>query len=425
MLRHYVFLLLLACFTAACNPIEKNIDNIEKIEKDSTEISTNEFGLEVDSLIEYTGKVKKYQTISDILLPFDLSYGQIDTIYRTVRDTFDFRKLKPGKNYSIYYSEDSLKHVDYYVYQIDPVNFFVIDLKDSLNYYTSKKEIEIRERKLGGIIESSLYETLDELDVSPQIAIALSEVYAWQIDFYRIQKGDNFRVIYEEKYVDDKFVGLNKVIATEFEHFNDKYIAIGFDEGEGFTYFDETGASLRKEFLKSPVKFSRISSGYSYSRMHPILKRRRPHLGIDFAAPYGTPVRSVGDGVVIKAQYSGGAGHYIKIRHNSTYQSGYMHLSKYAKGIKRGTKVRQGDIIGYVGSTGLSTGPHLDFRFWKGGSLVNYLRQKFPPTKPLNEKYLTEFKTISDSLIAEINKIKFIDKKVIASEKVRNNNGKL
>ncbi|MBI9072476.1 MAG: peptidoglycan DD-metalloendopeptidase family protein [Melioribacteraceae bacterium] len=408
-----IFFLAVSVFICSCTVNEKDPET-EALNADTLVVEKNEFGIEdADSLNEFKSEVQKNETISDILNAHNVSYRRIHEIAGEIKDSFDVRKIRPGKKYTIYSETDSVEHVKYFVYQQNPVEYVILNIADSITVKNGEKEVVIREKTVSGIIDYSLYQTLSEQNVTPVLAGSLSEVYAWQIDFFRIQKGDSFTAVYEEKYIDDVFVGIGKILGAKFTHFKNDYFAYGFDDGNGFTYFDEEGNSLRKEFLKTPLKFSRISSRFSYSRLHPILKTRRPHLGIDFAAPSGTPVRAVGDGVIAEAKYKGQAGRLVKIRHNGTYQSAYLHLSRYGKGIKTGTKVRQGQIIGYVGSSGLSTGPHLDFRFWKNGQLVNYLTQKFPPTKPLEKEYFTEFNSAKSVIYGKLglnNQIAVIEK---------------
>lgn len=359
----------------------------------------NEFGFAADSLVMYDAQVKRSETFSDILLAHNVTFNTINEIVKKAKDEFDFRKIKLGSEYFVFSQADSLEIAKYFVYREDPLNFVVIDLTDTLNIYRVKKEIKSVEKVAVGTIGRSLYETLSELNTSPVLAIKLSEVFAWQIDFFRIQRGDKFKVIYEENYVDDKPIGVGEIRAAIFTHMNNDYYAFELYQDDEKDYFDESGNSLRKAFLKAPLRFSRISSGFSYNRFHPVLRRYRPHYGIDFAAPVGTPVQAVGDGVVIFAATKGQEGRFVKVRHNGTYTSGYMHLSRYGKGIKAGAKVKQGDIIGYVGQSGLATGPHLDFRFWINGSPANYLNLEFPSTKPVDKKYLTEFNSVKNNFL--------------------------
>jgi len=238
------------------------------------------------------------------------------------------------------------------------------------------------------------------------LALELSDIFAWTIDFFAIQKGDRFRVIYDEQFVDSTSIGIGEIYAVQFDHYSEPNYAFRFLQDDRYDYFDEKGTSLRKAFLKAPLKFSRISSRFSSGRMHPVLRIRRPHHGVDYAAPKGTPVMSIGDGTVVaKAYQKGGGGNYLKIKHNSVYTTTYMHLSGYAKGIASGSRVKQGQVIGYVGATGLATGPHLDFRVAKNGSLVDPLKVKAPPVEPVKEENMARYNQVKDSLLNELLKI--------------------
>jgi murein DD-endopeptidase MepM/ murein hydrolase activator NlpD len=234
------------------------------------------------------------------------------------------------------------------------------------------------------------------------LAVELSEIYQWSIDFFGLQEGDKFKVIYDESFVDSNSVGISRIHAAWFYHAGHAFWAIPFEQDSVMSYFDEEGNSLRKAFLKAPLRFSRISSGFSNSRLHPILKIRRPHHGVDYAAPIGTPVQAVGDGQVIAAAYQRGGGNYVKLKHNGVYTTAYLHLSKFGKGIKQGAYVKQGDVIGYVGSTGLSTGPHLDFRFYKHGKAVNPLKVEAPPVEPVHEENLLDYELVKQSMMAAL-----------------------
>jgi len=247
------------------------------------------------------------------------------------------------------------------------------------------------------IILPSLWNSMVEQQADPNLANELSEIYAWTIDFFGLRKGDTYKAIYEQYFVEDKYIGLGKIIAANFYHLGEDHYAFYFEQNNAGDYFDEEGNSLQRTFLKAPLRFTRISSGFSHSRMHPVLKIRRPHHGVDYAAATGTPVYTVGDGVVSKKGYQKrGGGNYVKIKHNGTYSTTYMHLSGYAKGINVGKKVKQGDLIGYVGSSGLATGPHLDFRFYRNGKAVNPLKVESPPSKPIDPDYQIRFDSVAN-----------------------------
>jgi murein DD-endopeptidase MepM/ murein hydrolase activator NlpD len=280
-------------------------------------------------------------------------------------------------------------------------------LKDSIHVYESEKEIVIRENQKSAVIDQSLWVSLMNIEATPELAIKLSQIFAWQIDFYHLQNGDNFKVIYEELFIDNKFFAIGKILGAYFNHNGKDFFAVPFTQDSVFQYFDENGNSLRKAFLKAPLEFGRISSRYSKSRLHPVLKTRRPHLGVDYAAPIGTPVRTTGEGIVTEVGYSKGAGKFLKIRHNSVYTTMYLHLSKYAKGLKKGSRVQQGQVIGYVGSTGLSTGPHLDYRFFVNGNAVDPLKVEVPPSHPIKDELRVEYEIQRDSVIKMLDKIEF------------------
>jgi murein DD-endopeptidase MepM/ murein hydrolase activator NlpD len=279
------------------------------------------------------------------------------------------------------------------VYEKDALNYVrIFYTADSVWAENGVKPVEYRMKFVSGTITSSLWEAMKESDANPMLAVELSEIFAWTVDFFGIQQGDMYKVAYEESYVDSQSVGIHRIIGAWLYHGQTEFWAIPFEQDGVRSFFDEEGNSLRKAFLKAPLRFSRISSGFSHSRYHPVLKIRRPHHGVDYAAPSGTPVLSVGDGVITKVGYQrNGGGNYVKIKHNSVYSTTYMHLKGFGKGVKAGMRVKQGDVIGYVGATGLATGPHLDFRFYKNGSAVNPLRVEAPPVEPVHEENLPAY----------------------------------
>jgi murein DD-endopeptidase MepM/ murein hydrolase activator NlpD len=274
--------------------------------------------------------------------------------------------------------------------------------------YSGKKEVQYKVKSVQGVIESSLWNTMKANGHSPMLTLNLENVYAWTIDFFSLQKGDRFRLIYDEIYVDSVSIGINKIYAAQFDYYGKEIYAFRFEKNDSVGFYNEKGENLQKEFLKAPLAFSRISSHFSGGRMHPILRIVRPHHGVDYSAPKGTPVMSIGEGTVISKGWAGGGGNTVKIRHNSVYTTQYMHLSGYADGISQGARVRQGQVIGYVGSTGLSTGPHLDFRVYMGGSAVNPLTIESPPAKPVDPKYMSEYTTLKDSLMKDLKKIAWL-----------------
>ncbi|MCG8474668.1 MAG: peptidoglycan DD-metalloendopeptidase family protein [Cytophagales bacterium] len=349
----------------------------------------------VDSLLVIEEKVKKNQNLSEILNAYHISPKQIHLLAQRAKSVFSVRKIVSGKPYALLCTRDSLPKATHFIYKPNPVDYIVYDLRDSMQVYKRQRKVTIKEKEITGTIQSSLYQALLQNGGSQLLVNKLADVFAWQIDFFHIQKNDYFKILYEEKWVENKMVGIGKVLAAQFNHMNTPYYAFYFGQGGKASYFDEKGNSLRKAFLKAPLNYTRISSRFSKSRYHPVQKRYKAHKGTDYAAPRGTPIRSVGEGTVIKATYNRYNGNYVKIRHNSVYTTQYLHMSKIKSGIRSGKKVKQGDIIGFVGSTGLASGPHLCFRFWKNGEQVDALKIKLPPSEPVLKENIATFQQIA------------------------------
>ena len=270
-----------------------------------------------------------------------------------------------------------------------------------------EKPVTIERRYAEVTISNSLWVDMTDAGVSPLLVSDLSDIYAWTVDFFGLQKGDRFKVLYEEKVVDGEVIAIDTVRYAVFSHAGQDYPMVMYNAGDGGNiWWNEKGESMRKAFLKAPLKFSRISSGFSYARRHPVTRKVQPHTGVDYAAPTGTPVMSIGDGVVTSMKNEGAGGNTVRITHNSVYKTAYLHLSKYGPGLKVGQRVRQGQVIGYVGSTGRSTGPHLDFRVWKNGTPINPLKMDSPPAEPLKEEYMPAFKAAYADCRARIDTVR-------------------
>ncbi|MDA7744674.1 peptidoglycan DD-metalloendopeptidase family protein [bacterium] len=352
---------------------------------------SDEFGIDAAGYNVIKGKICPNQFLADILLPLNISYQEITSLAEKSKMVYDIRKLNSGKDYTLICSEDSNQKALFFIYEMSAVDFIVYDLTDTISVYRGSRQTKIEEKTASGTIESSLYMTLMNQGLSPALAMEMADIYAWSIDFYRIQKGDYFKLIYTVKKVEEEVVGIDNIQAAVFNHFNSPYYAFEYEQENEIDYFDEQGNSLRKAFLQAPLKFSRISSGFTKRRFHPVQKRYKAHLGTDYAAPSGTPIMSVGDGVITEAQYKKFNGNYVKVKHNGTYTTQYLHMSKIASGIRPGVRVRQGQVIGYVGSTGLATGPHVCFRFWKNGQQVDHRREKLPPSLPIKSEYKADY----------------------------------
>jgi murein DD-endopeptidase MepM/ murein hydrolase activator NlpD len=319
---------------------------------------------------------------------------------------FDLRRIRAGNKCAYIFHNEDEAMLRWFVYHIDIVNYVVFDFGSPKSVFRGAKDVDTISHEYSGIISSSLWNAMVEDGKNPGLILDLSDIFAWTIDFYGIQKGDRFKVVYDELLVDDKSIGIGTIHAAWFEHVGKEYYAFRYFQDSMMQYFDTAGVSLRREFLKAPLEFRRISSHFSHSRLHPILRRYRPHHGVDYAAPAGTPVRAIGSGTVIEAKYAGGAGKMVKIRHNSVYTTVSMHLRGFAPGIKNGARVQQGQVIGYVGSTGLSTGPHLDFRVYKNGSPINPLKLESPPAKPVDPANIEQYKQAIKDLKKELDRMK-------------------
>lgn len=369
------------------------------------------YGIIVDSLDVVEGKIKRNQNISEILSQYNISHQKIFDLANASKKVFDVRKVKANQKYVIIHNGDSLKTAKTLIYEHSKVEYVVFNVGDSVTVEYHQKQTKIIEKTAIGVIENSLALTMSELGLSPQLTNDFADVFAWQIDFFRLFPGDKFKVIYEEEVVDGETVGLGKIVGAYFQHHDQYNYAVYYDQGNGADYFNEEGKSLRKQLLKYPLSFTRISSRYTGRRYHPIIKRYRAHLGTDFAAPHGTPIRSVGEGTVTEARYSRYNGNYVKIKHNGIYSTQYLHLSKIARGIRPGAKVKKGQNIGFVGKTGLARGNHLCFRFWKNGVQVDALRIQIPPSEPITEVHLTTFNQWKNNVIERLKKLKFPDEK--------------
>lgn len=373
-----------------------NSDNKQK-SKETKEIKEPEFlyGICIDSLDVKLDTIKKNQYLSEIMKKQNVDYGTIVHIERNHKDVFDIRKIKPGHKHTFLLSRDSLATPLFWIYEIDKINFVVFSLTDSLTAWRDEKTVDIKTEQIEGVINTSLWNAIKDANGDANLTMELSDIYSWTVDFFGIQPGDTFKMVYENRYIHDECIGMGKILACYLNNAGSKHYAYYFEQNGNGQYFDENGANLRKAFLKAPLNYRRISSTFSNARRHPVTKVVRPHHGVDYAAPTGTPVVTVGDGTVIEKGWDKkGGGNYLKIRHNSTYTTTYMHLNGFAKGIQKGSKVKQGDLIGYVGSTGMSTGPHLDFRLNKNGTYINPLTFNPPSAEPVSEDNKVAFEEV-------------------------------
>ncbi len=396
----------LCIFAVSCGSNEENLPETVA-EKDGYE-SFHELGFCTDSMEVVSGKVKSGQFFSTLLGNLGMDAGDAYDLTMACDSVFDVKTLRVGNSYDAYYSssDSTARRLDYLVYERDRASQIVFSCRPPYRAWVYEKPVTVESRYADVTINSSLWNDMLAVGASPLLILSLSDIYAWTIDFFGLQKGDRFRVLYEERMCDGEVLAIDTVRYAVFSHGGEDLPMIMFDQKDGGNiWWNEKGESMRKAFLKAPLKYSRVSSGFSYARRHPVTRRVQPHTGVDYAAPKGTPVQTIGDGTVISMKYEGAGGNTVRIRHNSVYTTAYLHLSKYAKGLKAGQRVRQGDIIGYVGSTGRSTGPHLDFRVWKNGSPINPLKMDSPPAEPLKKENVDSFRAAAENYKARIDTI--------------------
>jgi len=403
--RFILFTILIFLFSCG----EKNSQTKIEIKKEKV---IKEYGYTLNNYNVKKDTIESGDSFGLILEKNNLFYPKIYDIVQEAKKVFDIRKINIGRPYTILSSKDSLNKPLVFIYQPNPIDYIVVSLGDSLWAKKKQKEVKFVEFEATGTIKSSLSETMQELKLSPLLSNELSEIYAWNIDFFRLEKGDNFKILYTSKYVDDSiYIGLNRIHNAYFEHRGKPFYAIEFqtDSIKGmYEYFDDKGKNLRRAFLLSPVQFSRISSRYNLRRKIAYYGKVKPHYGTDFAAPIGTPIRSTASGRVVKSGYTRANGYYVTVSHNATYSTQYLHMRK--RGLKVGTYVEQGDKIGEIGMTGFTSGPHVCYRFWKNGRQVDPLKQKLPEAKPisdmLKQKYLAYMRPIKvklDSMESNLN----------------------
>jgi len=409
--------MLLVCIMlfASCKDNEKqnNDEQGKKLAVAEIPKENLEFGFNLDDFVVKRDTIKKGDSFGEILDRNHVGYPKIFNIAEQTKDSFDIRKLQIGKPYTLLCAKDSLETPKCFIYQPNVEDYVVINFRDSIHAYTSKKPIKFVEKTATGIINSSISQTLEAQGLSQRLAYKMAdEIYAWTIDFRRLQRGDRFKVIYTDKYIDDTiYAGVHDVKAAYFEHNSEPFYAFEFvtDSVKGIVdYFSDEAKNLRRAFLKAPVKFSRISSRYNLKRRIAHYGYRvKAHRGTDFAAPNGTPIMATANGTVTKSSYTGGNGKYVKIRHNATYETQYLHMSR--RNVKVGQFVKQGDIIGFVGNTGSSSGNHVCYRFWKNGVQVDPFKEKLPEAKGISDSLKVEYLEFIKPIKKQLDAIDFLE----------------
>ncbi|WP_103069275.1 peptidoglycan DD-metalloendopeptidase family protein [Aquimarina sediminis] len=405
------YILLIAVVLFSCQKEKKELKSIApEVIKETTPPVITEFGYVLNDFNVVKDTIRPGDSFGAIMDTHGISRTKVFEITNTIKDTFNVARIQAGKPYMLLKSKDTTEKAQVFVYQNNKIDYTVIDFRDSIIAKKSKKPVTLVEKKASGIITNSLMQTFDDMDLNFLVAYNMADIYAWTIDFTRLQAGDRFKVVYTERFIDDTIpAGVEQIKAAYFEHRDKPIYAFRFMDdsiNNSSDYFDENANNLRRAFLTSPVKFSRISSRYNLKRRIKYYGYKiRPHRGTDFAAPIGTPILATSDGIVTKSERKGGNGKYVKIRHNATYDTQYLHMSKQA--VKVGQFVKQGDVIGYIGMTGNTGGPHVCYRFWKNGKEVDPFKQDLPASKPLADSLRTGFYNHIKPLKADLDSIHF------------------
>ncbi len=406
----YLLLLIVVVFSCQKENKEAKVVVPEVIEEKKAPPIIKEFGYVLNDFNVVKDTIKSGDSFGAIMDTHGITRARVFEITNTIKDTFNVARIQAGKPYMLLKSKDTLEKAQVFIYQNNKIDYTVIDFRDSIIAKKSKKPVKLVEKIASGTINSSLMQTFDDLDLNFLVAYNMADIYAWTIDFTRLQAGDRFKVIYTEKFIDDTIpAGIDQIKATYFEHRGKPIYAFRFQSDSihgAVDYFDDEANNLRRAFLRAPVKFSRISSRYNLRRRIKYYGNKiRPHRGTDFAAPVGTPILATADGIVTRSERKGGNGKYVKIRHNGTYDTQYLHMSRQA--VKAGQFVRQGDVIGYIGMTGNTSGPHVCYRFWKNGREVDPFKQDLPASKPLADSLRPGFYTYIEPIKTTLDSISF------------------
>lgn len=397
-----ILIFLLAAFTISCNKSKE-----EEIIKPMAKPKMVEFGFNLHDYNVVNDTIQSGDTFGSILDRQNLNGKQVYDIVAKVKDSFDVRSIRKGKPYTILRSKDRTNKTEVFIYQPDRLNYYVFDFRDSVVAYKKTRPLTFKSRTIAGALNGSLSETLQNLKVDPALAPKIAKIYAWSIDFFKLQKGDEFGLKFTERYINDTiYDGVDSLKAAFFEYKGKKIYAFSFAPDENTKkqqYYDEEGKTLKSFFLKAPLKFVNITSHYTKNRFHPVQLIWKAHKGTDYAAPTGTPIMSTAAGVVEQAGFTTGNGNFVKVKHDKTYSTQYLHMSKIL--VKRGQRVTQGQVIGKVGSTGLATGPHVCYRFWKNGVQVDALKLKLPTSTPMDSKYKQKYMAYMTPLKRELDSV--------------------
>lgn len=367
---------------------------------------TIRFGLAIDTLSLKVDTILEGQTLSNLLTDAGIEASELYPITQEADSIMDLRALRAGRVYTLVDDPDT-EGQDFFVYQPSVYEYIRLDLQGTQRSERRKLPVETKIATAGGLIESSLWNAMVGNGHSFELTDKMEDALKWSIDFYHVQPNESFRLVYEKDFVEGKAAAVGPVKAAHYHTASKDYYAFYYEDpcGDFTGYYDMEGHPMKSTFLKAPLKYGRISSRYNLRRFHPVLKRTRPHYGTDYAAPYGTPIHSVADGVIAEAGRRGGNGNFVKVRHNQTYTTQYLHMQNFAEGIRPGVHVSQGQVIGYVGSTGLATGPHVCFRFWENGKQVDHTKLNFPPAEPLPASMMDDYMAHKNALLAQLEAI--------------------
>ncbi|WP_369752932.1 peptidoglycan DD-metalloendopeptidase family protein [Flavobacterium sp. WC2409] len=392
----------------SCNKSNDKSENVVKVKTVKPIADNSDFGFNYSDFNVVQDTVKRGDTFGTIIDKQNIGDRRVFEIVKSVKDTFDVRVIRPNKPYTMLRSKDKTNKLQVFIYQPDAINYYIFDLRDSVVVaHKRTRPITIKRRSIGGVLKGSLSETLGNASVEAALANKITKIYSWSIDFFKLKKGDRFGIIFTERFINDSvYDGVEDLEAAFFEYKGKIIYAFPFAQNESsgkIEYYDEEGKTLKNFFLKTPIKFSRITSRFTMSRFHPVQHRWKAHKGTDYAAPTGTPISTTAAGIVEKTGYTAGNGNYVKVKHNGTYSTQYLHMSKIL--VRRGQHVNQGDVIGRVGSTGLATGPHVCYRFWKNGKQVDALKLNLPNGEPMYGANKTRFLKYIEPLKFELDSI--------------------
>lgn len=392
-------------------------NNVVEEDSATTVPEKDAFGFSLEDTTVKEGTIDSNESLYVLLSELGFEPGEIYSISKKAKQVVDMRSMRPGQTYRVYKAKDD-STLSRLVWQKNAMQYVVLewqdDQEDPLKIYKASKPLATETDVTAGVINNSLYQTISDEGRSPLLAGKMAKIFAWQVDFFRLQKGDRFKTLYNRQFVDDAFIGPGDILAAELEHADTTFKAFYFSKGDISGFYTEEGESVQRALLKAPFEYDhRISSAFSRNRMHPTLHTRRPHNGVDYAAPRGTPIHATGDGEVIEAQYRGANGNIVRIQHNRTYRTYYLHLSKFAKGVHPGIHVEQGQVIGYVGTTGRSTGPHLHYEVRKNGNPINPLTMDLPSSESIPDSLMEEFKKVRDDYKRQLENVQDDDNAIV------------